>query len=348
MTSSTPAATNSSSLVRLMRKPSVVPIAVAVVIAALAMSMSSVVSKGTANQLTELLLLITLALAWNLVGGYGGQFSLGHSIFVGMGGYATAVILTLFKTPLLPTILAAGLASAFIGVLLAYPLLRLRGPYLAVGSLGMTLAVYGWMINWDFTKASASYQIPKYAMLNIPTLFVFTTLLALVAFIAVLLLVRSPLGLRLVALRDDESGAASLGVRRVRTLIPVWALSGFLTGLMGSLGALQKGTITVDAAFAIQFSLDAVIICVIGGLGTLSGPLIGAVIVYYLRQFSDDYSNLALVIEAVVVILVVRFVPGGVVGIFSRLIFTLRVRLGRPPASIATQALPVVKRRARR
>jgi len=128
-----------------------------VVVAVVAMALSGVVSKGTANQLTELLLLVTLALAWNLVGGYGGQFSLGHSIFVGMGGYATAVILTLFKTPLLPTLLMAGLMSAVIGVLLAYPLLRLRGPYLAVGSLGMTLAVYGWMINWDFTKAWAGY-----------------------------------------------------------------------------------------------------------------------------------------------------------------------------------------------
>jgi branched-chain amino acid transport system permease protein len=333
---------------RLVRNQTFVTIAGSVIVAAVMIVMSSVVTKGVANQLTELLLLVTLALAWNLVGGYGGQFSLGHSIFVGMGGYSTAVILTLFETPLLATILIAGLMSAFIGVMLAYPLLRLRGPYLAVGSLGMTLAVYGWMINWDFTKASSSYQIPKYAIVDIPTLFIMTTLLALVAFIAVLLLVRSPLGLRLVALRDDETGAASLGVRRVRTLIPVWALSGFLTGLMGSLGALQKGTITVDAAFAIQFSLDAVIICVIGGLGTLWGPLIGAVIVYYLRQFSDDYSSLALVIEAVAVILVVRFVPGGIMGIVSRIVLSIRMRLGRPPASIATQSLPVVKRRVKR
>jgi branched-chain amino acid transport system permease protein len=335
------------SIAGLMRNPTALAISGGVVVAGVAIAMSSVVTKGIANQLTELLLLVTLALAWNLVGGYGGQFSLGHSIFVGMGGYATAVVLTLFKTPLLPTILIAGLMSSFIGVLLAYPLLRLRGPYLAVGSLGMTLAVYGWMINWDFTKAASSYQIPKYAMVNIPTLFVLTTLLAMVAWMSVVLLVRSPLGLRLVALRDDETGAASLGVRRVRTLVPVWALSGFLTGLMGSLSALQKGTITVDAAFALEFSLEAVIICVIGGLGTLWGPLVGALVVYYLRQYSEDFSNLALVIEAVVVILVVRFVPGGIVGVASRLVFKLRVRAGRPPASIATQALPVVQRRKR-
>lgn len=73
-----------------------------------------------------------------------------------------------------------------------------------------------------------------------------------------------------------------------------------------------------------------------------------AVIVYYLRQFSDDYSSLALVIEAIVVILVVRFVPGGVVGIVSRVVLSLRMRLGKPPASIATQALPVVKRRVKK
>jgi branched-chain amino acid transport system permease protein len=295
-----------------------------------------------------MLLLVSLALAWNLVGGFGGQFSLGHSIFVGIGGYATAVILTMYETPLVPTIFGAGLISAFIGVLLAYPLLRLRGPYLAVGSLGMALAVYGWMINWDFTKAASSYQIPTAALIDIPTLFSFAVVLAAVSLIAVILLTRSPLGLRLVAIRDDESGAASLGVRRVRTLIPVWALSGFLTGLMGALYALQKGTITVDSAFAISFSLDAAVIAVLGGLGTISGPLIGAVIVYYLRFYSADYSNLALLIEAAIVIIVVRFFPTGIIGLVSKAILSLRLKTGNPPASIATEAIPTLMKSKKR
>lgn len=307
----------------------------ATVVAAVIVVLSTTMTRGIANQITSMLLLMTLALAWNLVGGFGGQFSLGHSIFVGIGGYSTALIMTYLKFPIIPSVVMAGAVSSVIGVLLAYPLLRLRGPYLAVGSLGMALAVYGWMINWDFTKASSSYSIPTEGMIDIPTLLSYTTVLALVAVVAVIVLVRSPLGLRLVALRDDELGAASLGVRRVRTLVPVWALSGFLTGLMGALFALQKGTLTVDSAFSIQFSLDAAIICVLGGLGTLSGPIVGAIIVYYLRFYSADYSNWALLVEAVILVVVVRFFPGGLSGAITRLWAALarRVRSMRSTSS---------------
>jgi branched-chain amino acid transport system permease protein len=309
---------DSRSFTSLVKNPTVVSVASAVILAVVGIAMAGSLTRGTANQLTSMFLLVTLALAWNLIGGFGGQFSLGQSIFVGIGGYATAVLLTYFDTPLIPTMIVAGLMSSLIGVLLAYPLLRLRGPYLSVGSLGMALAVYGWMINWDFTKASSSYQFPLKAQVDIPTLFVYALVLAVVAFISVVLLVKSPLGLRLVALRDDESGAASLGVRRVRTLIPVWALSGFLTGLMGALLGLQQGTLTVDSAFSISFALDAAIICVLGGLGTLWGPVLGAVVVYYLRFYSADYANAALLIEAAVVVIVVRFFPTGLVGLISR------------------------------
>ena len=110
----------------------------------------------------------------------------------------------------------------------------------------------------------------------------------------------------------------------MRTLIPVWALSGFLSGLVGAVYGLQQGSLTVDAAFSIQFSLDAAIICVLGGLGTLGGPVVGAVLVFYLRFYSADYSNLALLIEAIVVVLVVRFFPGGVVGLVGEAVRRIR------------------------
>lgn len=293
------------------------PILIAAVLAAIALVAAPALPLGIANQLTSMLLLVVLALSWNLVGGYGGQFSLGHSIFVGIGAYATAVLLKLAGLPLAMAVLASGVVSAAIGVLLAYPLLRLRGPYLAVGSLGMALAAYGWMINWDFTNASSSYPLPKSGLLAVPTLFVWVVVLALIAFVLVVAVTRSPLGFRLVALRDDEAGAASIGVRRLRTLIPVWAVSGLLAGLMGALYGLQRGSLSVDSAFAVQFSLDAAIICVLGGLGTLSGPLIGAVIVFYLRFYAADYSDWSLLIEALVLLLVVRFFPSGVVGLLA-------------------------------
>jgi branched-chain amino acid transport system permease protein len=291
---------------------------VPVVIAAVLYLTANVVELSTANDFTSLFLLMTLAMAWNLVGGFGGQFSLGHSIFVGVGSYATAVILTTLGWPLLPTILVAAAMSALIGLLLAYPLLRLRGPYLAVGSLGMAVASYGWMINWNFTKASQAYAIPTSGQISLQEVYQYATILLLVAVVSIIALVRSPLGLRLVALRDNEDGAASIGVKRVRTLLPVWALSGLLTGAMGAIYALQSGSLTVDATFNIQFSLDAAIICVIGGLGTLTGPFIGAIIIYYLRKYSADFSNYALLIEAVFLVIVVRFFPSGLVGLATK------------------------------
>ena len=291
-----------------------IPVVLAVILYFTAFS----VDRSTANDFTGLFLLMTLAMAWNLVGGFGGQFSLGHSIFVGVGSYATAVILTTLGWPLLPTMLIAAALSAFIGLLLAYPLLRLRGPYLAVGSLGIAVASYGWMINWNFTKASQAYAVPPLGQISLHETYQFSIILLLITTVSIVALVRSPLGLRLVALRDDEAGAASIGVKRVRTLLPVWALSGLLTGAMGAVYALQSGSLTVDATFNIQFSLDAAIVCVIGGLGTLTGPVIGAFIVYYLRKYSADFSNFALLIEAVFLVVVVRFFPSGLVGLATK------------------------------
>jgi branched-chain amino acid transport system permease protein len=185
------------------------------------------------------------------------------------------------------------------------------------------------MINWDFTNASSSYNMPAQGLVDLKTIFVYTVVLAAVTILSVVILINSPLGLRLVALRDDEFGAASVGVRRVRTLIPVWALSGFLTGLMGALYAVQRGTLTVDSAFNIQFSLDAAIVSVLGGLGTVGGPIIGSFLVYYLRFFSDDFSNWALLIEAIILIVIVRFFPSGLVGMFRLVIEKARALIRR-------------------
>jgi branched-chain amino acid transport system permease protein len=295
------------------------PSVLAVVIAIAAIGAQSSLTRGNKNQLTELLIMMSISVAWNLIGGFGGQFSLGHSIFVGIGGYATAILLTYFGWPLLATVSIAALISAALGVLIAFPLLRLRGPYLAVGSLGMTLAMYGWMINWDFTKASSSYQIPIEFSLSIDDLYSYVVFFVLIAVLASLFMVRSPMGLRMIALREDEAGAASLGVHRVRTLLPFWAVSGLVTGMAGAFYALQQGTLTVDAAFNLKFSLDAAITSVIGGLGTVAGPILGAIVVYYVRDFAADLANWALVIEAAVVVLVVRFFPRGIMGFLYKL-----------------------------
>ena len=297
----------------------VYPAVVAIILAGVLVLQQANTSRGVQNQLTSLFILMVIAIAWNLIGGFGGQFSLGHSIFVGIGAYSAAVIFTKLQWPLLLTLVASAAIAALIGVVIAFPLLRLRGPYLAIGSLGMTLAMYGWMINWDFTNKSSSYALPFEVLPSVEDLYTYSVILVLFAILAALFMVRTPIGKKLIALRGDELGAASLGVRRIRTLIPFWALSGFLTGLAGVFFALQQGQLTVDAAFATQFSLDSIIISVIGGIGTLAGPVIGSIVIYYVRYYAADYSDWATLIEAVIVIFVVRFFPLGIMGILYKI-----------------------------
>lgn len=293
---------------------------VALVIGAALILGQSFFSGSQINLLTNALLLVSIGVTWNLVAGIGGQFSLGHAIFIGVGAYATAIFVSELGWPVVVAALAAAVVSSLIGVVLAYPMLRLRGPYFAIGTLALSLAVLGWMVNWEFTNQSQAYSLPISALPTLDQLLTYATVLAVVSFIAVWAVVNSDFGLRLIALREDEAGAISLGVRRTANLIPMWALTTFLTGLVGAVFGLQRGSLDPGSAFGVQFTIDAIVVTVIGGLGTLIGPVIGAILVFILRQFADAFDAWALLIEALVVIAFVRFIPGGLVGLVHDLV----------------------------
>ncbi len=276
-----------------------------------------VLTRTEANTATTILLLAALAMSWNLVAGYGGQFSLGHSIFIGIGAYGTAVLMVRSGWPMIPALLLAAAVASAVGTIFAYPMLRLRGPYFAIGTLALALAVTGWMMNWEFTNRSQAFSFPSDSLLDIRGVYTLAAVVAVVTFFAVAIVVKSDFGLRLRALRDDERGAISLGVRRTATLLPTWALSAFLAGLVGAAYGVQKGTLDPMSAFSLQFTMDAIVVTILGGIGTLIGPIIGAILVYFLRSFAADFEALALLIEAIVIIVVVRFLPGGIVGTFG-------------------------------
>lgn len=294
----------------------VLPVGAIVVGAGLILG-QSLLTGSQINTLSNVLLLISIGVTWNLVAGIGGQFSLGHAIFVGTGAYATAIFVKELGWSVPVAALAAAIVSSAIGVVLAWPMLRLRGPYFAIGTLALSLAVLGWMVNWEFTNQSQAYSLPIATLPTLEQLLTYATLLAVVSFVAVWSVVHSSFGLRLVALREDEAGAISLGVRRTANLMPMWALTTFLTGLVGAVFGLQRGSLDPGSAFGVQFTIDAIVVTVIGGLGTLMGPVIGAILIFVLRQFADAFDAWALLIEALVVIAFVRFIPGGLVGLFN-------------------------------
>jgi branched-chain amino acid transport system permease protein len=259
--------------------------------------------------------LMAMAQAWNLIGGYGGQFSLGHGLFVAVGGYTTVLVLVHTGLPLALTVVIAGVLTAGIGALAAMPLLRLRGVYFSVGTLGVMIAAQNWVINWKWAGQTRGVYLPDRGILGFNTQYYMAAALLVGTTAIVALAVRSRWGLRLMAVRDDESAAQELGVNGFRVKLVALATSAFLVGLCGALNAFQQLTLEPYSAFNIVWAINMILACVIGGLATIAGPLIGAALIFELQQQLQGYQNLTSLIEGAVLLAVIRFAPGGIWGL---------------------------------
>lgn len=259
--------------------------------------------------------LMAMAQAWNLIGGYGGQFSLGHGLFVAVGGYATVLVLSHTGLPLVLAVVIAGLLSAVVGALAAMPLLRLRGVYFSVGTLGVMIAAQNWVINWKWAGQTRGVLLPERGTLTFDTQYYMAAALLVGTTAIVALAVRSRWGLRLMAVRDDETAAQELGVNGFRVKLLALTASAFLVGLCGALNAFQQLTLEPYSAFNISWAINMILACVIGGLATIAGPLIGAALIFELQQQLQGYSNLTSLIEGAVLLAVIRFAPGGIWGL---------------------------------
>jgi branched-chain amino acid transport system permease protein len=280
----------------------------------------------------DLLLLIAMASAWNLVGGFAGLFSVGHAMFVGAGAYATGMLIVRADLPLAVTLPLAGLIAGAIALVVALPLMRLRAAYFSVASLGIALAAQAWMLNWEWTGASTGLNLPLSAYVDPIDQYLLAVGLAALTVSVVTFVVHTGLGLRTMALRDDELAAAEVGIRRTPITLAVWTISGVLTGLAGALIAIQKASLEPVSAFSITFALDMIVASVIGGIGTIVGPILGAIVIYVVRQFLQDAQSWSSVINGILIIVVIRFAPRGLWGVTRDLVRTGRLRL-RPPVS---------------
>jgi branched-chain amino acid transport system permease protein len=259
--------------------------------------------------------LMSLAQAWNLLGGYGGQFSIGHGLFVGVGGYTTTVVLVRTGLPVALAVLAAGVVCAGLGAVTAVPLLRLRGVYFSVGTIGVLLAVQSWFINWGFVGQTTGVIMPGKGTLPFVTQYYMAGGLVVVTTAVVWWLVRSRFGLRLMAVRDDEFAAAELGVNGFRVKLVALTASACLVGLAGAMNAFQQLSLEPYSAFSISWAINMILACVIGGLATVPGPLIGAAFMFELQQLLQGSSDLPPIIEGVVLLVIIRFAPGGIWGV---------------------------------
>jgi branched-chain amino acid transport system permease protein len=256
-------------------------------------------SAATHNKLVELCVLVVLASMWNLLAGYSGLVSIGQQAFVGIGAYTLIVFGNGFDQDIYFSVLPAGVVALLLAVPIGLVAFRLRGAYFAVGTW-VIAEVCKLLItnnNGDVIRGGSGTSLEAPTSLYPPlersqTTSLIAVGLAVTAVLAVYLVLRSRLGLSLQAIRDDEAGARGLGTDVYRSRFAVWLLAAAFTGFAGAVNYLQALRVQPESAFSVaQWTAPIIVMVVFGGIGTIEGPIIGAVAWYLLRDELTDESN---------------------------------------------------------
>ncbi|MDR0487890.1 MAG: branched-chain amino acid ABC transporter permease [Propionibacteriaceae bacterium] len=253
---------------------------------------------------------IILATSLNLITGFTGQFSLGHAGFMAIGAYTTALITMRFPSiwAFLGGVLLGAIIAAIVGFLIGLPTLRLRGDYLAIATLGMAEIIRVLLLNFEFTNGAAGLSgIPR--NVDWTWLFVFTagSVLLISNFL------KSIPGRDLIAIREDEIAASSIGINAVRAKTLAFVVGAFFGGLAGGLYSAYFYFIKPDL-FGFLKSIDILIIVVLGGLGSLSGSVIAAILLALISTWLQDFPEMRMIIYGLILVVIMVFRPQGLLG----------------------------------
>jgi branched-chain amino acid transport system permease protein len=279
-------------------------------------------------QLRESLLLasvyITLASNLNLMIGYAGYVNFGNIVFFGLGGYICIYLVDTWHWPLVAAALVAGLGVSALALVFGLGILRLRGAFFALATIGVNEAVKAFVSNFEpWGGATGIYlSLDAYGSLGGPMQALWIAYLLIVLVMGFSLwgsyaIKASKFGLGLVAIGQNEDAAAVLGVPTPRYKALVYSASAFLPAVAGGLYFFKSGIIEPTGAFDLSFSIEAIVMVMLGGAGTVTGPAIGAFLYEELRGLllvAETFSHFQLVIAGALLLLIVLFVPGGLMG----------------------------------
>ncbi|MDS4775846.1 branched-chain amino acid ABC transporter permease [Streptococcus pneumoniae] len=254
---------------------------------------------------------IILAVGLNLIVGFSGQFSLGHAGFMAIGAYAAAIIGS--KSPtygaFFGAMLVGALLSGAVALLVGIPTLRLKGDYLAVATLGVSEIIRIFIINGgSLTNGAAGILgIPNFTTWQMVYFFVVITTIATLNFL------RSPIGRSTLSVREDEIAAESVGVNTTKIKIIAFAFGAITASIAGSLQAGFIGSV-VPKDYTFINSINVLIIVVFGGLGSITGAIVSAIVLGILNMLLQDVASVRMIIYALALVLVMIFRPGGLLG----------------------------------
>jgi branched-chain amino acid transport system permease protein len=288
--------------------------------------------------LTEAVMWIGLALAFDVLAGYAGYLNFGHGAFFGIGAYVTAILMMQAHWPFALATGAGGVAAAAAAVVFGIPTLRLRGAYFAIATWALCRCAQQAALMMTITGGPDGMRLTAY--LN-PQYF-YTVMLGVVGatfFVYWFLLERAPFGLKLKAIREDEQGAKALGLNPTILKVQAFVLSAVPTGIIGGVFAYWVTFIDPASTLGDLVSDQALVMVVFGGMGTLIGPVIGSVLIFAIKTFFwgylSEYDVLYLIILGAVIALSVVFLPNGVLGARLRFRFP-----GRTSSQTTPTAMP--------
>ncbi|MCB9110309.1 MAG: branched-chain amino acid ABC transporter permease [Anaerolineales bacterium] len=306
------------------------------VIVVLALAIWPIITGKPANRETAFTILkaIALATSLNILLGYTGYVSFGHIVFYGFGGYVGLFLLTEKNWSLGAAILAGGVASGILAYLLGSAILRLRGAYFALATIGVNEAMRSFITNFELFGASTGitlnfsvYKAYGGAAQALQTSFYIGAGLALLALIISYLVRTSKFGLGLLAIRENEDAAEVMGVVAPRAKTWAYVLSAIVPGMIGVLFFFKNGNVEPHDAFPLNASIELLVMVMLGGQGTVLGPILGAFAYQGMRGYlvtSPIFKNIQLSVSGVLLLLIVLFIPAGVVGWLRHRIPSLR------------------------
>ncbi len=260
------------------------------------------------------MILAIFAASWDLLAGFAGQVSFGHSAFFGISGYITAAFVEFFGAPWFIALLIGAGYAVICSVLIGIPCLRLKGPYLALGTLAFSLILYNlfltgtWLGGTEGISGLPSLGSP-FAIFYIIAAFMIASLIIMRA------IVDSRLGTILKAIRDDETGADATGINTTVYKLIAFMVSGLFAGIAGSLFVLDTTAVN-PALYQPLYSFYAIIMASIGGIATIYGSIVGSFLFTLLSEFLRPLAAASLLIFATILILIVRFAEEGVMNPF--------------------------------
>ncbi|KAA0573676.1 branched-chain amino acid ABC transporter permease [Azospirillum sp. Sh1] len=302
------------------------------------------------NFLILILMGAQMGVAWNIVGGYAGQVSLGHAVFYGIGAYTSTMLLTtLGLTPWIGA-LAGGLLAALFALVMGWPCFRLKGHYFAMATIAVAEIMQILVTNSDFLEGAVGLYLPMdrggwgwlIFLSKLPYYYIILGLLVLTILVS-WAIERSHIGYYFRAIKDEPEAARALGVSLTRYKLIALSVSAFLTAMGGSFYAQKEMFIDPGSVFAGTISIKIALIAILGGVGRLTGPVLGAVILITIEEYSRTLfgstgSGTDMIIYAAMIILVAVFSPSGVLGLLG----DLRRHLpGAKPAAVKTEKMEV-------